>query len=84
MELGSDHVDSRHTTVAKVMAKIIAHSDLCAVGVPLLQAKIYTDSHERDIAFAVVWKVLASDENDSVSTVANSGGALSKMSKFFV
>jgi hypothetical protein len=82
MELDSDHVDSRCTAVSRVVEEIAAHSDLCAVGVLLLWAIIYTDSRIRDIAFVVVWNVLAADKNDSVGTFADSGDALGKMSKF--
>ncbi len=82
MELDSDHVDSRCAPVAKVVEQITAHSDSCAVGVLLLWAIIYTDSCVRDIAFAVIWDVLALDENNSVGTFADSGDDLSKMFKF--
>ena len=53
-------------------------SDLCAVGVLLLWAIIYTDSCVRDVAFAVIWDVLALDENNSVGTFADFGHPLSK------
>jgi hypothetical protein len=82
MELDSDHVDSSCATVAGVVEKITAHSDLCAVGVLLLWAIIYTDLHLHDIVFAVVWDVLAFDENDSVGTFADSRDALSNISNF--
>jgi hypothetical protein len=82
MELDSDHVDSGCATVAGVVEEITAHSDSCVVGVLLLQVIIYTDSRMRDVTFAVVWNVLALDENDSVSTFADSGDALSKTSVF--
>ncbi len=82
MELDSDHVHSRCATVARVVEEITAHSDLCAVGVLLLWAINYTDSHVRDATFAVVWNVLVVDENDSVSTFADSEDALSETSEF--
>ncbi len=55
---------------------------LLCVGILLLRAIIYADLRICDIAFAVVWDVLTSDENDSVSTFADSGDGLSKMSEF--
>ncbi len=82
MELDSDHVNWRCAAVARVVEEIAAHSDLCAVGVLLLRATTYTDSCVRDVAFAVMWNVLAADENDSVGTFAAFGDALNKMSKF--
>jgi hypothetical protein len=82
MELDSDHIDSRCATVAGVVEEITTHNDLCAVWVLLLRAIVYTDSHICDIMFAVIWDVLALDENDSVSSFADSGDALSEMSKF--
>jgi hypothetical protein len=84
MELDSDHFDSRCATVANVVEEIAAHSDLCAVGVLLLRAIIYTDSCVREVAFAVVWNVLTVDENNSVSTFADSENALSETSELFV
>ncbi len=62
--------------------EIAAHDDSCVVGVLLLRAIIYTDSCVCDVAFAVMWNVLVVDENSSVGTFADSGDALSKMSKF--
>jgi hypothetical protein len=82
MELDSDHVDSRCPTVARVVEEIAAQRDLCAVGVLLLRAIIYTDLQICDVAFVVMWNVLAADENNSVSTFADSGDALSKTSEF--
>ncbi len=82
MELDSDYVDSRCAAVSRVVDKITAHSDLCAVRVLLFQAIIYTDSHVRDVAFALVWDVLVLDENNSVCTFADSKDALSKTSEF--
>ncbi len=64
------------------MEEIATHSDSCAVGVLLLQAIIHTDSCIRGIGFAVVRDVLASDENNSVVTFADSRDALCKASKF--
>ncbi len=64
------------------MEEIATHSDLCVVGVLLLRAITYTDLCVHYIAFAVVWDVLALDENNSVSTFADSRDALSKTSKF--
>jgi hypothetical protein len=82
MELDSDHVISRCAAVARVVEEIAANSDLCAVGVLLLQAIIYTDLRVHDVMFAVVWNVLAADESDCVGTFADSGDASSKTSKF--
>ena len=82
MELDSDHVDSRCTAVSGVEEKIMAHSDSCAVWGLLLWSIIYTDLRVREFAFAVIWDVLALDENNSVGTFADSGDALSKMSEF--
>jgi hypothetical protein len=84
MELDSDHVNSRCVIVARVVDEIAAHSDLCAVGVLLLQAIIYTDSCLRDVAFVVMWNVLMADKNDSVSTFVDSGDVLSKTSMFLL
>jgi hypothetical protein len=84
MEFGFDHVNSRCVAVARVVEEIATHSDLCAVGVLLLRAIIYADSHVCDIAFAVIWNVLAADEDDSVSTFADSGDDLSKAFEFFL
>jgi hypothetical protein len=84
MELDSDHFDSRCATVASVVEEIAAHSDFCAVGVLLLQAIIYTDSCVREVAFAVAWNVLTADENNSVSTFADSENALNERSESFV
>ncbi len=70
-------------TVAGEVKEITTHSDLCAFRVLLLWAIIYTDLRISDVAFAVVWDVLALDENDSVGTfLADSGDALSKTSDF--
>jgi hypothetical protein len=82
MKLDSDHVDFRCAAVAGVVKEITTHSDSCAIGVLLLWVIIYTDSSVRDIMFAVVCDVLVSDENDSVGTFPESGGALSETSKF--
>jgi hypothetical protein len=82
MELDSDHVNGRCVAVARVVVEIATYGDSCAVGVLLLWGIIYTDSCIPDIVFAVVWNVLAAGENDSVGTFADSGDALSKMSKF--
>ncbi len=82
MELDSDHANLKCAAVARVVEEIAAHNDLCAVGVLLLQAIIYTDSRIRDNTFAVVWNVFAADDKDSVGTFADSGEALSKMSEF--
>ncbi len=68
--------------VPQLLEEIAAHSDSCVVEVLLLQAIIYTDLRICDVAFAVVWNVLAADENDSAGTFANSGHALSKTSEF--
>jgi hypothetical protein len=81
MELDSDHVNSGCASVARVVEEIATHSDLCAIGVLLLQAIFFTDSRVRDIAFAAVWNVLIGDENNSVGTFADSGDALSETSK---
>ncbi len=62
MELESDHVDGRCAAVARVIVEIAAHGDLCAVGVLLLRAIVYTDLHVHDVAFAVMWNVLVADE----------------------
>jgi hypothetical protein len=67
---------------ASVKEEIAAHSDSCAIGALLLWAIIYTDSRLCDVAFVVVWNVLAADENNSVGTFADSRDALSKTSKF--
>jgi hypothetical protein len=82
MELDSDYVNSRCAAVARVVEEIATHGDSCAVGVLLLWAIIYTDSCLRDIAFAVVWNILAADENNIVGTFDDSGDASSKTSKF--
>jgi hypothetical protein len=83
MELDSDHVNGSCAAVAWVVEEIAAHSDSCTVGVLLLlKAIVYTDLRVHDVVFAVVWNVLAADENDSVGTFADSGDALGKMSKF--
>ncbi len=82
MELDSDHVNSRCNAVTEVVEEITTHSDSCAVGVLLLRAIIYTDLGIRDIAFAVIWDVLALDEYNSVGTFADSRDALSKTSEF--
>ena len=84
MELDSDHVDRRCATVAGVVEEITTHSDSCAVGVLLLWAIIYTDSCVRDVAFAVIWDVLALDENNSVGTFADSRHALRRLPSSFV
>ncbi len=81
MELDSDHVKGRCATVARVVEEIAAHGDLCAVGVLLLRAIIYTDLCVHDVAFGVVWNVLEADAHDSVGTFADSRDALSKTSK---
>jgi hypothetical protein len=62
--------------------EIATHSDLCVVGVLLLQAIIYTDLRVCEVVSAVVWNVLTVDENDSVGTFADSRDALSKTTKF--
>jgi hypothetical protein len=80
MEHDSDHFN-RCAAVARVVKEIATHSDSCAVGVLLLWAIFYTNLLVRDVVFAVVWNVLAADENDSVGTFADSGDALSKTSK---
>ncbi len=49
------------------MEEVAAHDDSCVVGVLLLQVIIYTNLLVHDIAFAVVWNVLATDENGTVS-----------------
>ncbi len=82
MELVSDHVNGRCAAVARVVEEIAANGDLCAVGVLLLWAIIYTDSRLHDVPFAVVWNVLKADENNSVGTFSDSGDALSKTSEF--
>ncbi len=76
MELDSDHVNGRCAAVTRVVEEIAAHGDSCAVGVLLLRAMIYTDLGVRDVAFAVMWNVLAVDENNSVGTFADSGRCL--------
>jgi hypothetical protein len=63
--------------------EIAAHSDSCVVGVLLLQAIVHPDPWVCDVAFVVIWGVLALDENDSVGAFADSGDALSKATKFF-
>ncbi len=73
MELDSDHVNSRCAAVARVVEEIAAHSDLCVVGVLLLRAIIYTALHVRDVAFAVVWNVLAMYEDDNVIPLLTPG-----------
>jgi hypothetical protein len=83
MELDSDHVNGMCAAVIRVVEEIAANGDSCAVGVLLLQVMIYTDSRIRDVAFAVVWNVFATDENDGVGAFADSGHALSKRPKFF-
>ena len=82
MELDSDHVNRWCATVARVVEEIAAHHGSCAVGVLLLRAIIYTDLGIRDIAFAVIWDVLALDEYNSVGTFADSRDALSETSEF--
>jgi hypothetical protein len=62
--------------------EIATHGDLCAAGVLLLRAIVNTDLRLCDVAFAIVWNVFAADENDSVSTFADSGNALSKTNEF--
>ncbi len=70
--------------VAREVKEITTHSDLCAFRVLLIRAIIYTDLRISDVAFVVVWDVLALDENDSIGTfLADSGDALSKTSEFF-
>jgi hypothetical protein len=68
--------------VTRVVEEIAAHGDSCAVGVLLLQAIAYTDLQIPDVTFAVMWNVLAVDENDSVGTFDDSRDALSKTSGF--
>jgi hypothetical protein len=82
MELDSDHVNGRCAAVTRVVEEIAAHGFLCVVGFLLLWAIVYTNSRVRDITFAIVWNVFAVDENDSVSTFADSGHALSKTPEF--
>jgi hypothetical protein len=82
MELDSDHVNSRCAAVTRVVEEIAAHGDACAVGVLLLRAIVDTDSRVRDIACAIVQNVFAADENDSVSTFADSRHALSRTPEF--
>ncbi len=82
MELDSDNVIGRCATVTRVVEEIDAHGDLCAVGVLYLRAIINTGLHVRDVAFAVVWNVLAVDENNSVGTFADSKDAMSKTTEF--
>jgi hypothetical protein len=72
MELDSDYVNGRCVAVARVVEEIVAHGVLCVVRVLLLRVIVYTDLRVRDIMFAVVWNVLAMDENNSVSTFADS------------
>jgi hypothetical protein len=81
MELDSDHVNGTCATVIRVVEEIAAHSDSCAVGVLLLWAIVYTDSHVCDVMFTIVLNVFPADENDSVSTFADSGHALCKTPK---
>jgi hypothetical protein len=57
-----------------------AYSDSCALGVLLLQEIFHADSRVRDVAFAVVRDVLASDENNSVGAFADSRDASNKAS----
>jgi hypothetical protein len=54
---------------------------MCSWGPPSL-AIVYTDSHIRDVVFAIVWNVFAADENGSVGTFADSGHALSRTPEF--
>jgi hypothetical protein len=82
MELDSDHVNGRCATVTRVVDKIATHGDSCAVGVLLLWAIVYTDSHVLDVVFAIVWNVFVADENNSVSTFADSRNTLSKTPEF--
>ncbi len=65
-----------------VVEEIAAHGDSCAVGVLLLRAIVDTDSHVRDVVFAIMWNVFAADENDSVGTFADSRHALSETLEF--
>ncbi len=62
MELDSDHVNGRCAAVARVVEEVANPGDLCAVGILLLQAIIYTDSCIRDVMFAVMWNVLVADK----------------------
>jgi hypothetical protein len=83
MELDCDHVNGRGATVTRVVEEeIAAHGDLCAVGVLLPWAIVDTDLCVCDIAFAIVWNVFVTDENDGVGTIADSGHALSKTLEF--
>jgi hypothetical protein len=82
MELDSDHVNGRCAAVARVVEEISTNGDSCVVGVLLLRAIVYTHSCVCNAAFAIMWNVLAADENNSVGTFADSGDALSKTSEF--
>jgi hypothetical protein len=82
MEFDSDHVHGRCAAVTRIVEEIAVHDDLCAVGVLLLRAIVYTETRIRNVVFAIMWNVFVADENNSVGTFADSGHALNKTPKF--
>ncbi len=76
MEFDRDHVDSGHADIAKNVVEVAANCKLCAVGVILFGAVVYTDAGIGGAAAAIGRDLITLDEDNCVGAFADARDAL--------
>ena len=76
MEFDGDHVDGGCADIAKNVGEIAADCKLCAVGVVLFGAVVYTDASVGGVAAAIGRDLIALDEDNCVGAFADAWDAL--------
>ncbi len=76
MEFDGDHVDSGRADIAKNVDEVAVECKLCAVGVFLFRAVVYTDAGVGGVAAAISRDLFALDGDNCVGAFADAGDAL--------
>ena len=76
MEFDGDHVDGGRADIAKNVYEVAANCKLCAVGVVLFGAVVYTDAGVGGVAVAVGRDLVALNEDNCVGAFSDVGDAL--------
>ena len=82
MEFDGDHVDSGSADIAENMDEVAAVCKLCAVGVILFGAVVYTDVGVGGVAAAIGRDLIALDEDNCVGAFADAKDALRQTGNF--
>ena len=76
MEFDGDHVNGGRADIATNLDEFAANCMLCAVGVVLFRAVVYTDTGIGGVAAAIGRDLFVFDEDNCVGAFADAGDAL--------